>query len=116
MKWMGGDWTPITSHGELTQGGIRDPQGPEFKYERLNPGIYKILDRTLSEVLRVGYGKKIGLRVEDSFRDVPGRPLAAWWALPEGTFEYQCRELVDDIVGAFYARYGRALRHGFPDS
>lgn len=113
--WMNGSWTPLMSHREIKRGGWYQ-EVPQFRLERLNPGIYKVLDPALNQVLQVGYRSKMRKGILRVLREVPGQPVAAWWALPEGTFEYQCRELADDIVGACYARYGRALRHGFPDS
>jgi hypothetical protein len=115
MSWMTAGWTPVTCHEELTPGGAWDPHGREFQYESLNPGIYKILDPSLREVLKVGYGKKIRLGVLDSVREVPGQPVIAWSALPYEKFRFHCQEQTDDLVGACYARYGRALRYGFPD-
>jgi hypothetical protein len=100
-RWMGLRWSELLTYGQLKKGGHGSPEG--FIAEEMNrgPAVYKLLDES-GELLKVGSRKHAHRGVQSLLYDCPKGFVASWTPLPRKALKMEAREVIDDILGAYY--------------
>jgi len=110
--WMGRRWCEPVTYRQLKRAGSGSPEGFVAKEMGRGPAVYKLLDES-GELLKVGSRKHAWQGVQSLLYDCPNGFVAAWSPLPRKALKLEAREIIDDILGAYYFETGQMPTYQF---
>lgn len=109
-QWMGLNWTRLGYRGEFNKSrGKIIKQNTWIKGDQ--PGLYKIISENARNLLQVGKSEDVVGKIRNILNRFPDKAVGSVCRVPVGMFRYHYQELVDDLIGGYYAQYGRAPRY-----
>jgi hypothetical protein len=111
-RWMGLRWSEPCAHRQLTRAGNESPEGFIAGKMDQGPAVYKLLGES-GELHMVGSCMHAWQGVRSILSDCPNDFVAAWTPLPRKALKLEAREIIDDILGAYYFETGQMPTYQF---